>query len=318
MGKSFGILMQTSPYLIARAIAYLVFGLINLVWLGLMIGLLVLLANTGGIIVFIILVIGIGGVIGLFKLAERAVFYAIKAGHVAVITELVTKGSLPPGVNQVQYGKDVVTKKFGTMAAFAVADALIEGAVRQVLGWLTMAANLLGFIPGINTVWSIVRQVLSTAGNYIDEAVLSFTLAHPEQNTWKSAADGVVLYAQSWKKLIMTAAVVVLIIWAIFIVGALPFFAIGMAIGGALAGADVAWIAGLILGGIGGGIVRAILADPLATVMMVVAYNDAIRDQQPEVDLYGKLSGVSKKFRELNDRAQQPQPVPMPVAAGPR
>jgi hypothetical protein len=48
---------------------------------------------------------------------------------------------------------------------------------------------------------------------------------------------------------------------------------------------------------------------------MVTAYHEAVRDMTPQVDLYGKLSGVSSKFRELNDKAQQPVPSPVYGAA---
>jgi hypothetical protein len=317
MGKSLSLLMRTSPYIIMRTVAYLIFGLINLVWLGIIISLIVTLVslNVGGIAIFIVVAVGMGGFAGIVHLAERLVFFAIKAGHVAVITELLTKGGLPPGVNQVEFGKQAITTHFGTMAAFGVVDALVKGAVRQVLGWLTMTANLLSFIPGIETIWNFVRRVLSIAGNYIDEAVLSHTLAHPGQSGWKSAADGVVLYAQAWKKLISTAFLVVLVIIAIWVVGALSFFAIGLAIGSAIpsiASAGGTWVVGLVSGAIGGSIVRAILADPIAMVMMVTAYHDAVREMTPQIDLYGKLSGVSRKFRELNDKAQQPAPSPVP------
>lgn len=321
MGKSFGLLLQTSPYLVMRTVAYLVFGLGSLVYFGIIVGIvagLSALFKDAAAIPIIVAIVGLGGFIGIWHLIERLVFYAIKAGHVAVITELLTKGTLPAGVNQVEFGKQAITSHFGTMAAYAAVDALVEAAVRQVLGWLTAAAEFLGFIPGIRTIWGFVRQVLSIAGNYIDEAVLSYTLAHPGQSAWKSGADGVVLYAQAWKKLIVTALVVVVVIFVVWLVGALPLFAVGSLAAGAMLPVDAkdsAWIIGLIAGAIGGGIVRAILGDPIAMVMMVTAYHEAVRDMTPQVDLYGKLSGVSSKFRELNDKAQQPVPSPAYGAA---
>jgi hypothetical protein len=304
-----------------RTVAYLVFGLGSLVYFGVIGGIVAGLAalfKDAAAIPIIIAIVGLGGFLGIWRLVERLVFYAIKAGHVAVITELLTKGSLPAGVNQVEFGKQAIASHFGTMAAYAAVDALVEAAVRQVLGWLTAAAEFLGFIPGIRTIWWFVRQVLSVAGNYIDEAVLSYTLAHPGQSAWKSGADGVVLYAQAWKQLIVTALVVVVVIFVIWLVGALPFFAIGSLAAGALLPVDAkdsAWIIGLVAAGIGGGIVRAIFADPIAMVMMVTAYHDAVREMTPQVDLYGKLSGVSNKFRELNEKAQQPVPAPAYGAA---
>jgi hypothetical protein len=315
MGKSFGLLMQTMPYVIMRAVAYLVFGLMTIVYWLVVVG---LIAGIAGLLgekaegvawVFVVIVlVGVGGFVGIVWLAERLVFYAIKAGHVAVITELLTKGSLPPGVNQVQYGRDAIQKHFGTMATFAAVDALVEGAVRQVLGWLTAAVNYLSFVPGLDTVWGLVRQVLSVAGNYIDEAVLSYILCHPNESAWKSGADGVVLYAQSWKKLLTGAVIVSLAIGAIWLIGFALFFPLGASLT-SLAGkefADMWWIGGIISGAIFGGILRAMFGDQMAMVMMVTAYHDAIAEQTPAVDMYEKLKGVSRKFNELANKAAQP------------
>ena len=35
---------------------------------------------------------------------------------------------------------------------------------------------------------------------YVDECCLGYTFAHPEQNAYKLAADGVVIYFKNWKK----------------------------------------------------------------------------------------------------------------------
>jgi len=47
---------------------------------------------------------------------------------------------------------------------------------------------------------------------------------------------------------------------------------------------------------------------------VAVAYHDAVREQTPAYDLYGTLSGVSRSFRELEQRARQ-APAPEPALA---
>lgn len=59
-------------------------------------------------------------------------------------------------------------------------------------------------------------------------------------------------------------------------------------------------------------VVRWALVDPFATVAMIVAYNEAVREQTPSYDLYSTLAGVSRKFRELEEKAKQ---VPAPGVA---
>ena len=41
---------------------------------------------------------------------------------------------------------------------------------------------------------------------YVDECCLGYTFAHPEQNAYKLAADGVVIYFKNWKTLLKDAA----------------------------------------------------------------------------------------------------------------
>jgi hypothetical protein len=319
MGKSISILFQTSPYLIIRAAAQAAFTLGTLAYWAVMAGLFYLAAQVAGEnagwIVIVLVIVSAGGFFGLARLAERVVFYAIKAGHVAVITQLLTQGSLPPGVNQVIYGKEMIQKHFGTMAAFGAVDALVAATVRQVLHWLTAVANRLDFVPGLRTVWGLVRSVLSIAGNYVDEAVLSYVLIHPGENVWRMSADGVVLYAQAWKQLLGTAVVVALVIGAVWLIGFVPFFGLGLSLTPLLPAdfAGMGWLVGGVAGLIGGGFVRSLFGDPVATVMMVTAYHQAIGAQVPSGEMYEQLSGASRKFRELAGRAEQPQQVPVPA-----
>jgi hypothetical protein len=318
--STFGIFMQTLPYVFLRLVAYLLFGLLALIVTGIMAGLGIgaaaVFGQAGGA-VFVILLIALGVLWGLKRLAERYVLYLIKAGHVAVITELVQKGALPAGVNQVSYGKEKVLKHFASTSVLFGVDALVAGSVRQILRWLVRLGSFLNFLPGAKFILGFVYRVLRLAGNYIDEAVLSYILLHEDQNVWRAAADGVVLYAQSWKKILWRAVGVVLVVmigWlVIFLVS---FFALLPL--ASLAGKDkpglplflgfVALVAAWLIANV----VRWALVDPFATVAMIVAYNEAVREQTPSYDLYSTLAGVSRKFRELEQKARQ---APVPGAA---
>jgi hypothetical protein len=318
--STFGIFMQTLPYVFLRLVAYLLFGLLALIVTGIMAGLGIgaaaVFGQAGGA-VFVILLIALGVLWGLKRLAERYVLYLIKAGHVAVITELVQKGAVPAGVNQVSYGKEKVLKHFASTSVLFGVDALVAGSVRQILRWLVRLGSFLNFLPGAKFILGFVYRVLRLAGNYIDEAVLSYILLHEDQNVWRAAADGVVLYAQSWKKILWRAVGVVLVVmigWlVIFLVS---FFALLPL--ASLAGKDkpglplflgfVALVAAWLIANV----VRWALVDPFATVAMIVAYNEAVREQTPSYDLYSTLAGVSRKFRELEQKARQ---APVPGAA---
>jgi hypothetical protein len=304
-----------------RLVAYAIFGLVALLVIGFMafLGYLAtrLFKEAGGA-VFVILLIAVGILWGLKRLAERYVLYLIKAGHVAVITELVQKGTLPAGVNQVAYGKDKVLKHFASTSVLFGVDTLVAGAVRQILRWLTRLGSFLAVIPGAKLLLSFAYRVLSLAGNYLDEAVLSYILIHEEQNVWRAAADGVVLYAQSWKKLLWRAVGVVLVVmigWlVVFLISFLPLLAIASVVARESGQRFLFGFFALLGAWLIANVARSALVDPLATVAMIVAYNEAVREQTPSYDLYNTLAGVSLKFRELEQKARQaPAPGPAPA-----
>lgn len=310
------VFFRTLPYVLMRALVFAIFGLGMLIFLGL-IFLLGLLFNT--LIkdsvwpVVILAFIALGGVIGLTRLAQRYVLYLVKVGHVAVITELVTVGELPAGTNQFSYGKDKVVKHFGSASALFVVDQLVSLAVRQILNWLSQAASCLSQVPGVNALVSIIRAILQVAGNYVDESVMSYILQHEDQDVWQAAADGLVLYAQNWKKLLLTATVLALIIAllgvGVFLIVLLPF--LGLAQVQAEAARPLYYVVGIVLALIISAIFKWIIVDPLATVGMVVSYNQAIQGQTPAIDLSDKLASVSGKFRSIRDRAGSSQTQPL-------
>jgi hypothetical protein len=267
---------------------YLLFGVILIAFLGVMGGIGYLIARHfqgAGLPLAVVGLVAVMGAWALTVLAQRYFLYLVKIGHVAVITEIVTKGDLPPGTSQVGYGKEKVLKHFGTASALFVVDALVAGAVRQVLNWLTRLAGCLGGIPGLNLIIGLLRRILGLAGNYIDEAVMGYVLTHEEQNIYQAACDGVVLYAQSWRQLLGTATWCVLVVAAVWVVSflALLFPLLGVArsltpVPGlqALYG-FVALLAAFIFAGM----IKWIVADPLATVAMVASYHRPLPGRCP-------------------------------------
>src|SRR5690625_2612520 len=224
------LIRRTFPFIVARLVIYGLFGLAALVFLGIMIGIgflmLKMFGESGGAFIFVM--IGASGIIyaGL-RFLEKYVLYLVKMGHVSVIVELLRAGDVPEGKGMVSYGKDQVTKNFGaSTVAFAV-DRLVYGAVKQVQRWIMRIGNFFKFIPGSQHIIGIINAIMSVSLNYIDEAIMSYVFLRKsekqEETVWKSACDGVVLYAQSWKGVLKAAAGSVLFIYAFNIILFLMF-----------------------------------------------------------------------------------------------
>ena len=111
----------------------------------------------------------------LWRFVVRYMLYLIKAAHIAVLTELITKGSIGNGTESMfAYGKRVVTERFGQVNAMFALDLLIAGIVgafnrtlnwvseqrarifSQVLGWLVVLVTLALFAA---IGWYIVERL---------------------------------------------------------------------------------------------------------------------------------------------------------------
>lgn len=80
---------------------------------------------------------------GIWRFAVRYVLYLIKAAHIAVLTELITTGSIANGNESMfHYGKRIVTERFGEVNVMFGLDMLIDGIVGAFNRTLDWVANL--------------------------------------------------------------------------------------------------------------------------------------------------------------------------------
>src|SRR5690625_495920 len=137
---------------------------------------------------------------------------------------------IPEGKGMIAYGKDKVTENFGASNVAFVIDKMVHAAVKQIQRWIMRIGNVFKFIPGSKNIIGIINAIMSVSLNYIDEAIMSYIFLRKseenEESVWKSASDGVVLYAQSWKGVLKAATGSVIFIYlfniAMFVVFVLP------------------------------------------------------------------------------------------------
>lgn len=200
---------KTLPFFISRIIIYGVFGLIALIFIGLMVGVGFLVVKMFGDIsgaFIIVMIIAFGAIYGGLRFVERYVLYMVKIAHISVLVELLTNGKVPEGKGQIAYGKEQVTSNFGTTNIAFLLDSMVHAAVRQIQRWMMRVGDMFSFIPGSKNIIGIINAIMSIALNYIDEAIMSYIFIRKNngssESVWKSASDGVILYAQSWKAIL--------------------------------------------------------------------------------------------------------------------
>lgn len=320
---------RTLPFLFARVAIYGLFVVAALIFLGIMIGLGFLLLKIFGessSAFLIVMILAFGVIYGGLRFLERYVLYMVKVAHISVVVELIKTGEIPEGKGQIAYGKEQVKKNFGSANVAFVVDKMIHGAVKQIQRWTLRVGEAFSFVPGAKNIIGIINAIMSVSLNYIDEAVVSYIILRKneerEETVWKSASDGVVLYAQSWKGILKTSTGAVVFIYAFsiisFLVFALPLMGISRLISAntpglgtflgfiAIVGAYVFTVA-----------LKRALVDPIVTVAMIRSYQLNIQGLEPAMDLQQNLLGVSGKFKNLFNKGQEEAPVKVePERAG--
>lgn len=230
--------------------------------------------------------------------------YILKAGHIAVVTTLVTTGSLPE--NLFEHGVGMVKKKFATAAAYFAVDRLVSGAVKQINGGIDIVGNVLGKIPGMDSVVSFAKSFVNIALGNVDECCLAYTFYHEEQSSFKSAADGVVIYFQNWKVVLKDALKTACVTFIISTIAGLLLFLVTM---GALSvlgmpGLGLFFVA-IMLTMMIVLIVKSAVMDSYTMVCMVCSYMQVAPSTEITFDLYDKLCNLSSQFRTLFQRAKE-------------
>jgi hypothetical protein len=331
--------MKTMPFVLAKLALGLVTVFISVVVLAAMLGVAYAFGSFGvGCIMFFVWL----GIVGILRFViMHYIGYLIKAGHIAVMAEAVATGRVPD--NQISFGKNAVKERFATSNVYFVIDKLVRVAVKQLQRVVGKVGSAFSFVPGMGQIAGLAKFFIELSLGYVDECCLGYTFFKKEQGAFKSAADGVVIYYQNWKKLLGDAAktMAMVIVGVAFITVALViFFAILIWVlpDPWFAGKD-AWFGKEVLGLIAFFLALLIaitikwaFMDSFVLARTMVSYMSVAPTTEITFDLYGKLCGLSAKFKELFNKGQkeseapptdnagtlgqaQPAPVPTPASA---
>jgi len=194
----------------------------------------------------------------------------------------------------------VVTERFGQASALFVLDRLVRGVIALITGLVEGVATLVP-VPGISQIMAAVRAWLKIAVGLVDEVILAHAIRTRSENAWEAAHDGLVLYAQNGRAMLVNAAWLTLISWglavAVFLLMLAPAAALvwllpGEASGGTFLFALIfAWA------------VKAAVIEPFALACMMQVFFNVTKGQQPQPEWRGRLTQISDKFRQLGERA---------------
>jgi hypothetical protein len=233
---------------------------------------------------------------------RRYLGYLLKAGHVAVIARAFRDGTIPDA--PFRTGVQMVKQRFLTANVYFVIDRLVAGAVKQLQKIFGRVTNMFKGVPGMDALTKLGKMFIDIALGYVDECCLGYTFYNDKQGAFKSAADGIVIYAQNWKTLLKNAAITMFVVLLAFVlVTVVAMLCFGAAFRLCGLGTEVSGIAGFVLGLLTAYAVKYAFIDTWIMVKMMSTYLNVVPSTKITFDLYGKLRGMSPKFGELLNKA---------------
>ncbi|MFP5479241.1 MAG: hypothetical protein ACLGIE_06035 [Alphaproteobacteria bacterium] len=309
LSRSFGLMARTVPFLLFRMAVY--FGITVA---------LILATGTGAGIGYGVGLFGDddfqatstfwGGAAG-FGLTAAVVFflrdyilYLVKAGHIAVMVELLDGRPIPEGQGQIAYAKTVVAERFGQASALFALDQLVRGVINVITGLLGAA---LSFLPGLDRLVAVLRAWLRLAVGLVDEVILAHAIRTRSDDAWEAAHDGLVLYAQNARPMLVNAAWLTLITWLLAGVVFVVFLAPAAALVWLLPGEGSA---GMVIFALAfAWAAKAALLEPFALACLLQVYFKVIEGQVPQPEWRGRLALASDRFRKLGEQALARRPA---------
>ena len=312
LSRAFGLMLRTWPFLLFRAVVY--FGIAAA---------LVVVTGTGAGVGYGVGMFGDaefqagstfwGGAVG-FGLTAGVVFflrdyllYMVKAGHIAVLVELLDNRPIPGGQGQIAYARTIVADRFGQASALFALDQLVKGVINVITGLTEGLLSILP-IPGLDRLMGAVRAYLRLAVGLVDEVILAHAIRERSDNAWEATHDGLVLYAQNARPMLVNAAWLTLITWVLaFVVFAL-MIAPAAAVVWLLPGDSTAGM--FIFAVVFAWAVKAAVIEPFALACLLQVFFKVTEGQVPKPEWRGRLAQASTKFRTLGERALNWRPTP--------
>ncbi|HZY49799.1 MAG TPA: hypothetical protein VFE64_08465 [Devosia sp.] len=305
IGRTLGLMGRTLPFIVFRMIVYFGIAVAYVLVTGVGVGVGWGVGAFGGPD-FRAGAMTWGGILG-FGLTAGTIFflreyilYIVKAGHIAVLVELLEGRDVPQGQGQINYASDMVRQHFAEANVLFGVDLLVRGVLAAILGLIQGIASFLP-IPGLQNVLALVRAFLRVAVGLMDEVVLGYLFRSRSTNPWQGAQTALVLYAQNYKVMLGNAAWLTIIMYVLAFVVFLLMLAPAAALVWFIPNA---WGAGgFVFAFLFAWAVKAALLEPFAIAAMMEVYFKVIEGQTPDPAWDERIGQVSRKFRELREKA---------------
>jgi hypothetical protein len=252
---------------------------------------------------------GFGVASGVLYFAREYILYLVKAGHIAVMVELLDGRSVPDGRAQIGHAQRVVRERFAQASFLFAVDQLVKGVLSAITGMVNFVGTVLP-IPGLQQIARFANAVIRLSLTYVDELILAYLIRTQTDNPWAAAQDALVLYAQNYWGFVKNALSITLVMYVLTLL--IFAAALGPAIGLAalFPGQFGAW--GVVIAAVLAFSFKAAVLEPLAIACLMQVFFKRIEGQSPDPEWHARLSQLSAKFQRMREKALAYTAQPMP------
>lgn len=158
-------------------------------------------------------------------LLTHFVGYTYRAGQIAMVAEGIVAGQLPE--DPYTEGKARIKQRFGTVAVFFAIEKVINAIVNQISNAVTRVTGTISNRTkndAANYVGLAINIFVAAVTAFLCSCCMGWVFVHPDQNPWRAACDGAIVYFKNWKTLLKNAGKVILMaLVSLIVIGGLLF-----------------------------------------------------------------------------------------------
>jgi hypothetical protein len=303
LGRAFQIVLRTTPYMLNRAIVY---GGIAVAVLGYVaaLGLVGYIFSPWAFWVMLILSIVLAAAAGLQNILGLYVLDGLKAGHMALVSEVMIEDGPLRGTSQSVWARDKVQHFYREPGSLTKVHRLVRGVLKRVNRSIHKETTL-AFTDSASAV-PVADSVTKVSLVYIDDAFTGYTFYVRNENVYDAARKAILLYAQAGQNVLKNAV-------ALTVLGYMFMLAMAVVVMVPMGALSIVLLQDwptlrfmLFLAAVFLGLVMKWIAfDPIASTATLIAFLESTRSATIAPDLESRIEQETGLHGILREKAAQ-------------
>jgi hypothetical protein len=302
--RALGIVRQTLPYVLYRMLIYGLLCVCVVIYL-LFLALIGVIFGSGAFwVLFVISVLmAVTGGVGSFL--SEYLFSRHRAGHVALITEIIAEGQLPIGISQMKWARGRVLHYFHGPGLLPEVRRLIHDILRAIHGALVDTGSALP-LTGVEGNSTLTQRIAGLSQRYVEEAAIAYVFRTRDENVFEAARTSLLLYGQCWRTVLGHAVTLTLLSYGFAIVSCVVFL---LPLGILAEMMPDEWIimrfALFAVGVFMGFCAKWALFDPVASAATILTFFGESDISTPDPEWETRLEAAAPAYAELRAKAAE-------------